>query len=217
MDLASRLVIAAVPLICIIYFIVSRSLNKNVVAPRDSASSLVVLSAMVAALAILIPLGATLLPEKHFSWTGWLLVGALLSGVVSMFGTIYCMISLQGKAQFVPKDRPYIPCWINATWFALALMAFSCVTIKVIPAKGETASKEKAQARFIIAHELPKLGATKQAVETGWGMPTHEGESELVYSTMDGAIVFCLDPGKVTQSIIETKESDTDALRTHCK
>ena len=120
MDYSSLLVVVAVPAICIFYFAISLHLNKNATHDRDSANCLVVLSGMLAALAILIPLGATLLPEKHFAWQAWLLVGALLTGVVCIFGTIYSMISLQDKAKFKPKEPPHISSWINATWFALA-------------------------------------------------------------------------------------------------
>lgn len=217
MDLAGRFVIAAIPLICIIYFLLSYYLNREVIAARDSSTSLAVLSGMLAALAILIPLGATLLPEKHFAWPGWLLVGALLTGVLSMFGTIYCMISLQGKAQFIPKDPPFIPCWINATWFTLVLLALSSVTIKAVPAKGEMSANANGKVRFVVARELPRLGASKQSIETDWGTPTREDDSELVYRMADGITIFCLNPGKVTHLIIETKETDTDALRGHCK
>ena len=219
MDSSSLFVIAAVPLICVAYFAISFFVNRNVTAQRDSASTLTVLSGMLAALAILIPLLATLLPEEHFAWPGWLLVGALLAGVFSMFGTIYSMISLQGKAQFVPNTFPYIPCWVNATWFALALLALSGVIAKAFPAglKDSNSTKGHAQARFVVARDLPHLGSSRQVVETQWGMPARESNSELVYWTEEGAIVFCLDTKEITQSITETKESDANAVRTHCK
>src|SRR5208282_4964992 len=101
-------------------YIASRFVNGTASAKRGSANSLVVLSGMLTALAILIPVGATLLPDKHFGWKAWLLVGALISGVVCIFGTIYSMISLQDETDFTPNACPYIPSWINATWVALS-------------------------------------------------------------------------------------------------
>lgn len=220
MSYSSLLVAVAVPAICISYFAISLHLNKSVTKERDSASSLVVLSGMLTALAILIPLGATLLPERHFAWQAWLLVGALLAGVLSMFGTIYCMISLQGKPSFTPKSPPYVPSWINATWFALVLLALSSVAVKSLPAAGP-ATAESTQAttevRFTIARDLPGLGTSRQAIETKWGTPTSENISQLLYRTREGLIEFCLDAKGLTQSITETKESDANAVRPDCK
>lgn len=59
---------AAAPVVCVGYFINSCRMNKDDAGERDSGASLIVLSGMLAALAILIPLGATLLPERHFAW-----------------------------------------------------------------------------------------------------------------------------------------------------
>jgi hypothetical protein len=215
----SILLVAAIPLVCVVYFAISRSLNKGVTAQRDSANSLIVLSGMLAALAILIPLGAKLLPEKRFSWPAWLLVGALLTGVVCIFGTIYSMISLQDKAKFTPKDPPYIPSWINATWFSLGLLALTSVLMKSLPAEEAKADlpNDKGQARFLVAHDLPQLGTNRQVIETAWGTPALDSASELLYRARDGVIVFCLDANGAVQSITETKETDDNALRALCK
>jgi hypothetical protein len=212
--------IAVVPAICIAYFAISRRLNKHVTTERDSANSLVVLSGMLAALAILIPLGATLLPERRFTWSAWLLVGALLTDVLCMFGTIYCMISLQGKGKFTPKEPPYIPSWINATWLALGLLALSSVGVKSFPTAGQErigSTGATAQARFTVVRDLPELGANRQAIKTNWGIPAREGDSELQYRTKDGVVLFCLDPKGLTHAIIETKETDANAIGPRCK
>jgi len=220
MNYSSLLAAGAFPLICILDYAVSRYLNRDEATERDSANSLVVLSGMLAALAILIPLGAILLPEKHFAWPAWLLVGALSAGVLCIFGTIYSMISLQNKKAFAPNASPYIPSWINATWFALFVLAFSSVVVKALPTVNEgnaDSAKGTAQVRFVVARDLPELGASRQEIGTKWGTPTQPNDSELVYRTKDGAIVFCLDLKGVTQSITETKESDANALRAYCK
>lgn len=221
MEHPSLLVVVAVPVICIAYFVRSLKLSRALTVGRDSANSLVVLSGMLAALAILIPLDATLLPEKHFTWQAWLLVGALVTGVLCIFGTIYCMIQLQDKKTFVPKDLAYIPSWINATWFALGLMAFGSVAMKSMPPAARRESADStiatAQVRFLVARELPALGTSRQAIESKWGNPALEKGSELLYRTTDGVIVFCLDPKGIVQSITETKEVDANAVGAYCK
>jgi hypothetical protein len=220
MENSSLLVVVAVPAICISYFARSLQLNKKATVERDSANSLVVLSGMLAALAILIPLGTTLLPEKRFTWQAWLLVGALLTGVLCIFGTIYSMVKLQDKKAFVPKDFPYIPSWINATWLALTLIALGSVAIKSMPAagtEGAASAGVTTQARFVVARDLPELGASRQAIETKWGSPGLEKDSELLYQTMGGVIVFCLNAQGVAESITEAKEVGTDAVRTYCR
>jgi len=141
---------------------------------------------------------------------------ALLTGVPCMFGTIYSMVSLQGKVKFTPNAPPYIPSWINATWFALGLLALTSVAAKSTPAAGQESadsSKATAQVRFVVARDLPELGASRQLIETRWGTPAQEKDSELLYRTKDGVIVFCLDRKGVTQSIIEAKEVDSQCRR----
>jgi hypothetical protein len=211
---------AAAPVVCVGYFIKSCRMNKDDAGERDSGAPLVVLSGMLAALAILIPLGATLLPERHFAWAAWLMVGALLPAALCMFGTIFSMISLQRALKFKPNAFPYIPSWINATWFALFLLALSSVAVKSFPAIGQESTdstKGAPQGRFVVARDLPELGASRQVVETKWGTPAQESDSQLLYRTKDGVIVFCLDPKGLTQSITEMKEKDTDAVKPFCK
>lgn len=220
MDYYNLFAAAAAPVVCVGYFIKSCRMNKDVGDDRDSASTLIVLSGMLAALAILIPLGATLLPERRFAWAAWLLVGTLFSAALCMFGTIFSMIGLQHTATFKPNASPYIPSWINATWFALFLLAMSSVAVKSFPATGQESAestKSTAQVRFVVARELPELGTSRQLIETKWGSPAQENDSELLYRTKDGVIVFCLDPKGLSQSITETKERDADAVKPFCK
>lgn len=98
-----------VPFVCIVYFFVSRDLNRDSSTERDSATTLIVLSGMLAALAILIPLAATFLPDKHFSWRACLLIGSLLTAVLCMFGMLYSMVTLQNRPKYVPSQPPFIP------------------------------------------------------------------------------------------------------------
>jgi len=209
---------AAVPLVCLVYYFVSRRINKDAAAERDSATTLIVLSGMLAALAILIPVAATFLPDKQFTWRAFLLIGALLTAAVCMFGLLYSMVKLQDKVKFVPNKPPYVPSWINATWFALSLLALSSVIVKSLPAtRMEDAAIPPTQVRFVVARDLPTLGTTRRVIETRWGAPTSEQDAALLYRTSDGFIVFCLDPKGITQSITEAKETDANAVKSYCR
>jgi hypothetical protein len=211
-------IVAAVPLVCFVYFFVSRRLNKDASAERDSATTLIVLSGMLAALAILIPVAATFLPDKQFTWKAFLLIGALLTAVVCMFGLLYSMVKLQDQPKFTPNKPPYIPSWINATWFALSLLALSSVIVKSLPAMhaGDEAILPT-QVRFVVARDLPTLGTARQVIETRWGAPALEKDSALLYRTSDGFIVFCIDSKGITQSITEAKETDANAVKSYCR
>lgn len=214
----STLVVAISPVSCICAFSISRKINKGRTQERDSTNTLAVLSGMLAALAIVIPLGATLLPEKQFPWQAWLLIGALFAGLSSMFGTIYSMIGLQATARFVPANPPYVPCWINTTWIALAFIAFSCIAVRAMPAdEDRTFSRNTAGARFLVERALPNLGVSEHDLETEWGSPGDKNNLGLLYHTNTGSTIFCLDSHQIIKSIIEVRESDTNALQTYCK
>jgi hypothetical protein len=210
----STSLIAVAPAGCSVWYCFSRHLNKAVVKAQNSANSLVVLGGMLAAIAILMPLGAGFLPDKHYSWQAWSLVGALLAGGLCMLGVIYCMISLQAKDTFIPKDSPHVPDWINAAWLSLVLLALSSGIAKLFPV-GMVEADGKTQNRIFIAHDRPQLGLSRAAVETSWGVPDLASDSELMYRTQEGAIIFCLDKG-VAKSITETKETDENAVRKLC-
>jgi len=210
---------AAIPVaLCIIAIGVSRCINKGDTTPRTSTNCLVVLSGMLAALAILVPLGATLIPDsKRFGWRGWMMVGALFSGAVCLFGTVYCMIRLD-KDTFVPNTKPHVLDWINATWIALSLLAVAVVLTKLPQSAGPlgTDSPGATRVRFAVARDLPALGSSREMIEAAWGAPTLAKGQELRYQMKDGAIVFCLDPKGVTQSITEIQEVDVNAIGKVC-
>lgn len=168
MTSSNLLTVTAPPIVCMAYFAVSVYINKKATGERLSANSLAVLSGILAALAILIPLGATLLPEKHFAWPAWLLVGSLFTGAACLFGTIYSMIGLQAKEKFNLKDFAFIPSCINATWFALGLLAFGSVLVKSIPATTQESTVDitEPQLRFAIVRDLPLLGTSRELIET---------------------------------------------------
>jgi hypothetical protein len=87
------LMMAATPLIALCYFAISLRINKQSEEQRESHTSVLVLTGMLTALAILIPLSAGLVPEKQMTWAVWWLVGSLFAGVFCVFGTIYCMMN----------------------------------------------------------------------------------------------------------------------------
>lgn len=220
MTFSNLLIVAACPAICVLDYLLSRNINKGRATDRDSANSLVVLSGILAALAILVPLGASLLPDRHFAWPAWLLVGALLTGVLCIFGTVYSMIGLQDRKTFKPNAAPHVPCWINATWFALFALALSSVALKSLPAadeKGTDSAKDTPYTRFVVARDLPELGSTRKMIETKWGLPSMESDSGILYRTKEGVIVFCLDPKGVAQSIRESKGIGANAVGPYCK
>ncbi|HKW61145.1 MAG TPA: hypothetical protein VJN89_01255 [Candidatus Acidoferrum sp.] len=219
MTTSNLLFVAAPPVVCAAYFGISVYLNKKATEERLTANSLAVLSGMLAALAILIPLGATLLPEKHFAWPAWLLVGSLFTSAACLFGTIYSMIGLQAVEKFNLRDFTFIPSCINATWFALGLLAFGSVLIKAVPATTQERMEHLTSplTRFVVAHDLPVLGTSGQLIETGWGTPTSKTASELLYRTKDGVIAFCLDSKGALQSINESKEAESNAVGAYCR
>ncbi len=178
------------------------------------------LSGLLTALAILIPIGATFLPAGPFTWRGWLLVGALLTGVLSLSCTIASMIILQGEKTFVPNAHLNVLGSINSTWITLALLSLALIVVKTSSAVGPGSAetpRATAQLRFAVAHDLPELGTSRAVIKTTWGTPSQESDHGLLYLTKDGVTMFCLDPTDSAQSIIETKEDDANATRTYCR
>jgi len=176
---------------------------------------------MLTALAILIPLGAALLPDsKAFGWPEWLLVGGLFVGVACVFGTIYCMIGLQDAEKFVLKTKPAVPGWTNASWIALGALALGTVMVRFLPSSRPESSpttQATSQIRFTVVRDLPELRSQRQQIEAVWGSPAFAKDHELLYRTRNGLIVFCLDRGSLVHTIIETEEVDVDAVAAHCK
>jgi hypothetical protein len=178
---------------------------------------------MLAALAIMIPLAIALLPQSTtFAWQGWLLQGAVLVGVVCMFGTIYCMIQLQdfSTASFKLKDRVYIPAWTNTTWVALGALAICVALLRLFPAEeGRDRSSPGLPGlgtRFGVARDLPQLRTSRIEIEKAWGSPASASGDRLLYGTSSGGvIVFCLDHDARVIGIIET-QGGNDAIRQNC-
>ncbi|HXG24369.1 MAG TPA: hypothetical protein VNJ09_07440 [Chthonomonadales bacterium] len=213
---------AAIPIaFCLFCFWLSRRLNKEQNKERESAISLAVLSGLLAALAILIPLGAALLPpSRAFQWREGLLLGALFVCVVCMFGTIYSMVQLQDGKTFVPKNKLYIPAWTNTAWIALVALAFCVVLLKVVPSAevmGASSATAATDARYAVARNLPKFRTSKQEIEKYWGAPRIANENGLLYTTTGGVVVFCMDNEGLLRVIVETIETKTDAIGTHCR
>ena len=215
-------VVAAIPLVaCGAAFGLSLIVNKNAATERLAASSLAVLTGLLTALAILIPLGAALLPEsKVFGWQEWLLVGGLFVGVACVFGTIYCMIGLQDAEKFVLKTKPAVPGWTNASWIALGALALGTVMVRFLPSSRPESSPPApatSQTRFTVVRDLPELRTQRQQIEAAWGSPSFTKDHEIIYRTRNGLVVFCLDRDSLVQTIVETQEGDINAVGTHCK
>jgi len=215
------IIVALSPIVlCALVYVLSRAVNKQATTERDTANCLVVLSGMLAAVAILVPLGATLLPEsKGFGWWGWLLAGALATGVLCLFGIVFCMIKIQDTKTFKPSERRFVPSWVNATWIALGVLAFASVLVRVVPLLMKPSAElsvEKAGVRFAVARELPPLGTNRETIEKLWGIAATAGPQELRYRTKDGTIVFCLDSKNSTHSIVERQEVEPDAVAGVC-
>lgn len=189
-------------------------------ASRPSALTLAVQSGLLAALAILTPLAAASSPwSRRSDWHWWLLATVLVSAVVCMFGTIYGMMQLQNADSFALKDHPAIPCWNNATWVSMILLAFTVVgpILGGAEAPGARLSGGPAGARFAVTRDLPVLHVDQKEIITAWGIPAYTKDWGLVYKTNGSIVVFCLDHDGRTQKIIETQEETVDALGTFCK
>jgi protein-S-isoprenylcysteine O-methyltransferase Ste14 len=127
----SRLVALIPALFAVLSWLVSSQVNQAVDKDRPTANYLVVLSGILAALAIFIPLSAGLIPDaRPLGWQAWFLMGALLSATVCLLGIVFCMITLQDTTTFQPKNNLYVPGWINASWITLGMLALATLLIK---------------------------------------------------------------------------------------
>lgn len=209
-----------VPILCFVVFKLSNSLNAKNDKDIQPSISLVVLSGMIAALAIVITLGSGLLPDGRFSWSGWLLLGSLLAAIACTSGMVYSLIQMHDGTVFQVKDRLYVMGWINASWSALGLLSLCFVLTKVFPARrdtGQSPTLPGSGVRYLVAHELPELGSGREAVKSAWGLPAVEQGSQLIYRTSGGLTAFCLDASSKVQTIIESKETDANAIGKYCK
>ena len=208
-----------VPLICVLVAVLSAVFFCDDT-DRNSTNSLAVLSGMLAALAILIPLGAIFLPNGNYGWQALVLVGALGAAIVCMFGTIFSMIQLQKLEKFKTNGNRYVPASINATWIALLLLSAAIVIAKIGLSTNQPSndySNSTAQLRFTVAHDLPDLGTSGPIIKQQWGMPAQENNSALIYRTKNGLTVFCLDSQGLARAIIETKEAVDNVSKSVCQ
>src|SRR5260370_23955634 len=181
--------VAAVPLVFVLVFVASRCINTKEKLQKDTPNTRWGLSGLLTALAILIPIGATFLPAGPFTWRGWLLVGALLTGVLSLSCTIASMIILQGEKTFVPNAHLNVLGSINSTWITLALLSLALIVVKTSSAvgpRGAETPRGAAQLRVAVAHPLPDLGTSPPVIKTPSGTPYQESEHRLLYLTKDG-------------------------------
>jgi len=213
----SILLVTVAPVILAVVIVISRQQSRSDQLDRNTGNSLVVLSGTLAALAILIPLGSTFLPNGKFGWQAWLLGGALIGAILCVFLTVYSMIQLQTKDKFKPSEFLNVPSSINATWIIMGLLSLTIVTTKFWPSHGQASNdSSNPVTRFTIAHDLPELGTSQTVIKQQWGMPAEERSSELVYRTKTGFMSFCLDAQGMTQSIVESKEAAVHANKSYC-
>jgi uncharacterized membrane protein YqaE (UPF0057 family) len=169
---------------------------------------------------ILIPFGATFLPNGQFGWQAWVLVGALSAAILCIFATIYSMINLQSQDKFKPNNRKYVPASITATWITLGLLSAAIMIAKFGSVTGQPSyvyTNSMAQLRFTVARDLPELGTSAPVIKQQWGMPIQENSSALLYRTKNGLTIFCLDSQGLTRAIIEAKEGVDNVNTSICQ
>jgi hypothetical protein len=164
---------------------------------------------LVTALAILIPIGATFLPDGRFNGAAWFLVGALFMAAISLLSVIYSMIVLYKLKTYVPNSRRNVSSSINGAWCAVVFLYAALIVFKTARTNVHVPC---ALDRVAIIRDLPDLGAGRDAIKDYWGTPDGETPRELRYTTKSGSIGFCLDARGAMTSVSETKEGVTDAL-----
>src|SRR5260221_1859997 len=161
------------PVLCIGTLAGSRYISRANSAALNSANSLVVLSGTLAALAILIPLGATFLPSGEPDWRTWLLGGGLLAAILCVCSTFLSMVKLQTKgATFVLKELHVVAMSINGTWITMLVLTVILVVAKAVPPKPQSAIDHlgpQTLLRFTVAHDLPELGTSEATIKQQWG------------------------------------------------
>lgn len=216
------ILVALIPFgLSVCVFFIGYAIGKSWKSKRETDASLTVLSGMLAALAILVPLLAASSPwSKSAGLRWWFLLGVLSTGVVGILGTIYCMIRLQGFKEFAPNEKPYVPATISGTWICLIFLGACVVASTFWPGPEETGARTSGASprpRFAVAHDLPELHTDRRNIELAWGSPESGDDQRLVYKTNGGSVVFCLDGQGFAQKIIETQEVSADAVKTLCK
>jgi MFS family permease len=202
------------PILFVVAFPVAYRMYKGNATKRSSGAALVVLSGMLAAIAIPIPVAAGFLPARNSGPRAWFLIGALVAAIAALCFIVYSMISLQKDDSFVVKDKRYVPGSINAAWLSLILLAVSGTAMKVHPA---AAAEGTGSGHTFVAHELLNVGISRDEIIEAWGAPAWESESQLGYRTQMGTTLFCLDDKGVASKLLQTKEIDQNAVRKNCK
>ena len=211
---------ALVPFLAVVWGLVGYYLNRNDETDLSVSSMLTVLSALLAALAILIPLATSLLPaEISFTWPDKLLLSALVLSVVSLFCIVYCIITLPRKgATYKPKSTLNVPIIVNGTWFVLFALASSVVIERSVLRDyvSDSTADNTANGRFSVQRELPVLGTDLDDVLAALGQPSSRGSSAVVYRLASSFVTFCIGIDRKVTQILETEEISDDAIRKYC-
>jgi hypothetical protein len=206
----------AAPVAALLIYFVGRGINKKNDQKVEVDKFLVVQTGILTALAILIALGGTFLPERS-SWMKWALTGALMTAIVCTAAVLLTMITQQAAAEIDPKARPWIPGVTNAAWIALILLAVCCILIKGWAPEG-LRPKEAREGQIMLLKERLPLQSTQSDAIADWGAPRVKSDTELAYKTPEGWIVLCFkDASSPAKSITEMIEVDEDAVRKHCQ
>ncbi|MEL7537579.1 MAG: hypothetical protein AAFM91_11065 [Pseudomonadota bacterium] len=179
-----------------------------------------VLSALLAALAILVPLATSLLPAiDAYLWQDKLLLTALILATLSLFCVVHVIIALPRKGNtYKPKEAIHVPVIVNGTWFVLVTLAISVVLARSVAREqvdDDYVSSDPAD-RFSISHDLPKLGSTLDQVVAGLGRPSGATSDAVYYQLATSSLTFCFDADRQVTKIFELKEISEDAISRYC-
>lgn len=213
---ASAIWFLASPLLSGVIFGVGWYVNngKGLDIPVDKF--LVVQTGILTALAILIALGGTFLPERS-SWIKWALSGALFTAIICTAAVLYTMINQQANAAIKQSKDAWIPAITNAGWMSLILLALFCILAKFCASESPGTTEEGQGSVTIVRDRLP-LQSTQAQAMTRWGPPKIKTDTELAYQTASGWIVLCFkDANAPAKSISELTEVDENAVKNHCR
>lgn len=206
----------AAPVAALLIYLLGRGINKKNDQKVEVDKFLIVQTGILTALAILIALGGTFLPERS-SWMKWALAGALMTAIICTAAVLLTMITQQASAEIVPKEKPWIPGVTNAAWIALILLAVCCILIKGWTPEG-LRPKEAREGQIMLLKDRLPLQTMQSDAMADWGAPRVKSDTELAYKTPDGWIVLCFnDANSPAKSITEMTEVDEDAVQKHCQ
>ncbi|MEO1034620.1 MAG: hypothetical protein AAFX44_03555 [Pseudomonadota bacterium] len=210
----------AIPILWVLWGIVSHHLNRNDSTDIQVSSMLTVLSALLAALAILVPLATSLLViTDTVSWQDKLLLAALAMAVVGLFCVVHCMITLPRKGDtYKPKEFLRVPVIVNGTWFVLVVLATAVVFERGFARgqQGDLPVSDPASQRFSVLRDLPALGSHLDDVFATLGRPSNATPNAVVYRLAASYLVFCFDADRQSTRILEAKEISDDAITRYC-